>query len=41
MIHREVNRGLALITMDAPPVNALGRSMREDLIEGLAEAYSD
>ncbi|MCH8105199.1 MAG: enoyl-CoA hydratase/isomerase family protein [Proteobacteria bacterium] len=41
MIHYQVSGNIALITLDAAPVNALGQAMRENLLENLHKAHSD
>jgi len=41
MIHYQLKNNIALITMDSPPVNALGLSMRVSLVENLHQAFSD
>ncbi len=40
ILYKTVNN-VALITMDAAPVNALGLAMRENLLENLNRAYTD
>jgi 3-hydroxyacyl-CoA dehydrogenase len=41
MIHYKVINNIALIAMDAAPVNALGLALRENLLKNLNRAYAD
>src|ERR1700734_3980493 len=37
----EVKNGIAVLTLDNPPVNSLGHELREALVSGLARANAD
>ena len=40
-VNYEVRDGVALLTMDNPPVNGLGAATRRGLVESLARAIDD
>ncbi len=37
----EVENGIAIVTLDSPPVNALGYDVRRNIVEGVEKAASD
>ena len=37
VVRFEVDRGIALVTLDQPPVNAFNRAMRDELIAAFDE----
>jgi 3-hydroxyacyl-CoA dehydrogenase len=41
VVHYEVEDGVAVISIDNPPVNALGPGVREGIIEGVEKANAD
>ena len=41
MIDTEVQDGILIVTLDAPPVNALGRDLRQGLAKAVADAQED
>lgn len=40
VIRFEVDRHIALVTIDRPPVNAFNRALRDQLIAALAQALA-
>ena len=40
-VHYEVRDGVALLTVDNPPVNPLSEGVRNGLYEGIAKAEAD
>ena len=41
VVHYEVVDGIAVITVDNPPVNSLGPGVREGIIASVAKAEAD
>ena len=41
VVHYEVVDGIAVITVDNPPVNSLGPGVREGIIAGVGKAEAD
>ena len=41
MVDYEVEDGVAVLTLDNPPVNALSQGVRQGLKEGVARALAD